>query len=175
MNDELIQGRNLITHGRFSPGWQTVWKHDGTGAIAPSNDVVYGSYLTMNRLAKVTQIADLPVFTEEQIENVTYRTRFVFENYNEGNKAGVLLRTSGGTEYSIDLSGKHPQPSADWNEYSWDVVKGVTAADITLEMELQGSDATGSGGLRMTDIEVDALLGPLQLRFIKLDEKVYEP
>ncbi len=174
MSDELIQGRNLIRHGRFPAEWKDAWTPNGVGNARPNTDAVYGAYLMMNALAEVTQVIPLPTFTEAQMEGVILRTRFMYENYNEGPGAGVLFKTSAGVEFSIDLSGKK-NPFAEWNEYVWANLPGVTAADTNLEMTLKAPDIGGSGGLRITDVEVDLLLVPLRLETIQLDGRIYEP
>ena len=169
---EPIPGRDLIQYGRFSANWNTVWTHDGTGAAVTVSDPTYGAFLMTNGLAEVTQDISLPDFTEAQMPRVTPRVAFQYENYNEGPGAGVLITTSKGVEFSIDLSGKTTK--ANWNPYPFNAIKGVTAADTSLGATVKAPDISGSSGLRITDIKVDLLLVPLKLNAIQLDEKVYE-
>ena len=173
MSDELIQGRNLLLHGRFPAQWKDVWTPNGVGNARLVDDAVYGAYLMTNGLSEVTQVIPLPTFTNAQMEGVTARTRFVYENYNEGRGAGVLFTTSAGVEFPIDLSGKK-NLFAEWNEYVWANIPGVTAADTNLEVTIKAPDISGSGGLRITDIGVDLMLSPLQLKNLQLDGRVYE-
>lgn len=175
MSEDEIQGRNLVIDGRFSETWKSNWEHDGVGNAVPFRDDVYGNYLTMNQKAGVSQSFDTAIFTEEQLKGASYRISFQYENYGEGDNAGVEIKTASGKNDFIDLSGKKTrQPLADWNLYPSYEIKEVVAADENIALKLQGSDLGGSSGLRMTDIRVDLHLVPLKLKSIQLDGRHYE-
>ena len=176
MTDEEIKGRNLVQRGRFPSDWKTFWTHDGVGNAVVSTDPLYDYYLMMNRLAKVTQVIETPVFTPAQMTGVVFRIAFVYENYHDGGNSKVVLTTTSGKVTPIDLSGKIPeQPQADWNPFPYLTIEGMTSADRDLTVDLHGSDLAGSSGLRITDIDVDVRLVPLVLEKIQLDDRVYEP
>ncbi|MEZ1315455.1 hypothetical protein QIW53_05505 [Pseudomonas fluorescens] len=176
MSEDEVKGRNLILRGRFPSDWKTSWTHDGVGSVAIATDPGYGYYLMMNRLAKVTQVIDAPVFTAAQMTGVTYRIAFVYENWGDGANSKVVLTTGSGKVTPIDLSGKIPeQPDAEWNPYPYFTIKDMSAADRDLTVDLHGSDKSGSSALRITDIDVDVRLVPLVLEKIQLDDRVYEP
>lgn len=175
MSDDEIRGRNFILHGRFSSGWNTPWKHNGTGAARTFADPDYGNYLMMNGRAIVAQVFDTAVFTDAQMEGATYRIAFQYENLGEGGNSKTLIKTGTGKQIPIDLSGKPPsKPLADWNPFESFAINDVVAADKTIDVELHGSDLGGSQGLRITDVDVQLHLVPLQLERIQLDDKVYE-
>ncbi|MBV7544984.1 hypothetical protein KW849_01505 [Pseudomonas sp. PDM26] len=175
MSDDEIRGRNFILHGRFSSGWNTPWKHDGQGAARTFEDPDYGNYLMMNGKAIVAQAFDTAVFTDAQMEGATYRIAFQYENFGEGENSKVLVITGIGKQIPIDLSGKPPsKPLADWNPFESFAIDGVVAADKTIAVEMHGSASSGSSGLRMTDVDVQLHLVPLQLARINLDGKLYE-
>jgi hypothetical protein len=175
MSEDEIQGRNLIKDGRFPATWKSNWAHDGVGNAVPFGDPVFGSYLTMNRKAGVSQAFDTAIFTEEQLKGASYRISFQYENYGEGDNAGVEIETDSGIVDFIDLSGKKTrQPLADWNLYPSYGIRDVVAADEKIALKLQGSDLGGSSGLRMTDIRVDLHLVPLKLTGLKVDDRHYE-
>ena len=175
MSDDEIRGRNFILHGRFPAGWNTPWKHNGTGYARTYSDEVYGNYLMMNGSAIVTQAFNTAVFTDAQMEGATYRIAFQYENYGEGGNSKVIVKTEAGKQIPIDLSGKPPsKPLADWNPFESFAINDVVAADKTIDVELHGSDSGGSAGLRITDVDVQLHLVPLRLERIQLDGKVYE-
>ena len=174
MSDEEIRGRNFVLEGQFSPDWDKYWTHNGTG-FAVTNEDDQGPYLLMNQKAMVSQLFDTVVFTERQMAGATYRIAFRYENYGEGPGAGVVIRTSSGKAQPIDLSGRIPEkPLADWNPFPSYAIDDVVAADTDITLELQGPDIGGSSGLRITDIDVQLHLVPLQLTRIQLDDRVYE-
>ena len=175
MSEIEIQGRNLVKDGSFPATWKTHWKHDGVGGVSVSGDPVFGNYLTMNRNAGVSQSFDSATFTEEQLKGASYRISFQYENYNDGNNAGVEIETASGKNDFIDLSGKKTrQPLADWNPYPSYGIKDVDTVDKTIALRLKGSHLGGSSGLRITNIRVDVHLVQLKLKRIKLDDRYYE-
>jgi hypothetical protein len=175
MSEDEIQGRNLVKDGKFPASWKSNWKHDSVGNAVVFGDPVFGSYLTMNLNAGVSQSFDTATFTEEQLKGASYKISFQYENFNDGNNAGVRITTGSGIDDFIDLSGKKTrQPLADWNLYPSYGIRDVVAADKNIALKLQGSDLGGSSGLRMTDIRVDLHLDPLKLISLKVDERFYE-
>lgn len=175
MSEDEIQGRNLVKDGRFPATWKSNWTHDLIGNAVAFGDPVFGNYLTMNQKAGVSQSFDTVIFTEEQLKGASYRISFQYENYGDGDNAGVEIETSSGKNDFIDLSGKKTrQPLADWNRYPSYEFRDVVAADENIALKLQGSDLGGSSGLRMTDIRVDLHLVPLKLTSLKVDERFYE-
>lgn len=175
MSDEEIRGRNFVLAGLFPSNWKTHWTHNGEGAAVINTDPEYGHYLMMNGKAIVTQAFDTAVFTERQMEGATYRIAFQYENYGDKAGAKVVIKTGTGKEHSIDLSGKTPdRPLADWNPFPSYAMEDVVAADKNITLDLQGPVEKGSSGLRITDIDVQLHLVPLQLKHIQLDDRVYE-
>lgn len=175
MSEDEIQGRNLIKDGRFPATWKSNWRHDGVGNAVSFGDPVFGNYLTMNQKAGVSQSFNTAIFTEEQLKGANYRISFQYENYGEGDNAGVGIQTESGINDFIDLSGKKTrQPLADWNPYLPYEIKDVAAADKTIALHLKGSDSGGSSGLRMTDISVYLHLKPLKLKSLQVDERFYD-
>lgn len=175
MSNDEIRGCNFVQHGRFPGGWETHWTHDGQGNVRNFTDPEYGNYLMMNERAIVHQTFYTAVFTERQMEGATYKIAFQYENLGEGGNSKVIVRTAGGKDLPIDLSVKNPdQPLADWNHYSPNAFEIVVAADENITLELHGSDLSGSSGLRMTDVDVQLHLIPLQLKHIQLDDRVYQ-
>ncbi|WP_223480247.1 MULTISPECIES: hypothetical protein [unclassified Pseudomonas] len=175
MSEIEIQGRNLIKDGRFPATWKSNWRHDGVGNAVSFGDPVFGNYLTMNMKAGVSQAFNTAIFTEEQLKGASYRVSFQYENYGEGDNAGVEIETGSGKKDFIDLSGKKTrQPLADWNLYPSYGIRDVVAADENIALKLQGSDLGSSSGLRMTDIRVDLHLVPLKLTGLKVDGRHYE-
>jgi len=176
MSNEEIQGRNLISHGRFSAGWDTHWKHNGQGAARTFTDPAYGNYLMMNRLAEVVQVVALPVFTQEQMQGVKHRIGLAYENHGDGPDSKIVVTTSSGKEFTIDLSGKPPGGTlADWNLYPLKELDVVEQTDLDVSVKLCGPNLGGSSGLRISDVVVDVRLAPLVLTNIQLDDRVYEP
>ncbi|CAI8828296.1 CBM6 domain-containing protein [Pseudomonas sp. IT-P44] len=174
MSEIEIQGRNLIKAHRFPADWKSYWTHDNVGNVQVRGDPAFGNYLIMNESAGVSQAFDTAIFTEEQLKGASYKISFQYENYGEGNGAGVEIVTGEGKFDFIDLSGKDPrQPLADWRFYPSYGIRDVVAADKNITLQLQGSDVGGSSGLRMTDIRVDLHLEPLKLTNIKVDERDY--
>jgi hypothetical protein len=175
MSEDEIQGRNLVKDGRFPATWKGFWTHDGVGNVALFGDPVFGNYLTMNRKAGVSQTFNTVNFTEEQLKGASYRVSFQYENYGDGDNAGVEIETGSGKNDFIDLSGKkNRQPLADWNLYPSYGIRDVVVADENIALKLKGSDLGGSSGLRMTDIRVDLHLVPLKLTGLKVDDRHYE-
>lgn len=176
MSDDEIRGRNFILHGRFPSGWDIPWKKKSVeGNARTYEDTEFGYYLMMNEKAIVTQVFDTAAFTDAQMEGATYRIAFQYENLGEGGNSKVNIKTGTGKQIPIDLSGVLPsKPLAEWNPYDSFAINDVVAADKTIDVELHGSDLGGSSGLRITDVDVQLHLVPLQLERIKLDDKVYE-
>ena len=175
MSNDEIRGRNFILHGRFPSDWKTPWKQIGPGNARTFADPDYGNYLMMNLKAIVAQTFDTAVFTDAQMEGATYRIAFQYENYGDGGNSKVLVKTGTGKQIPIDLSGQPPsKPLADWNPFESFAINDVVAADKTIDVELHGSDSSGSAGLRITDVDVQLHLVPLRLERIQLDGKVYE-
>ena len=175
MSEDEIQGRNLIKDGRFPATWKSHWAHDGVGNAVSFEDPFFGNYLTMNRKAGVSQAFETAIFTEEQLKGASYKISFQYENFGDGDNAGVEIKTVSGENDFIDLSGKKTrQPLADWNLYPSYGIRDVVAADENIALKLQGSDLGGSSGLRMTGIRVDLHLVPLKLTGLKVDDRHYE-
>ncbi|WP_460157669.1 hypothetical protein [Pseudomonas sp. S2_H10] len=176
MNEDEIRGRNLIVDGRFPSSWKEHWSHfNGKGLARTFSDPVYGFYLMMNGEAAVKQTFDTAPLTAAQLTKASYRLRFLYENYGDGANSKVIVRTSTGVEDPIDLSGKIPEhPQAEWNPFE-PYQFTVVAADQDVDIELHGSALGGSSGLRITDIDVQLHLAPLELKSVTLDERSYEP
>ena len=175
MSEDEIQGRNLVKDGRFPTGWDSNWTPDGVGQAVTREDSDYGSYLMMNRTARVSQVFDTAIFTEDQLKGANYRISFQYENYGEGANAGVEIENGSGKKDFIDLSGKRTkQPLADWNHYPSYGIKEVVVADENITLRLRGPDSGGSTGLRITDIRVDLDLVPLKLSKLDVDGRSYE-
>ncbi|WP_223529095.1 hypothetical protein [Pseudomonas sp. GL-R-19] len=176
MNDDDIKGRNLILRGKFPSDWRSSWTHDNVGNAVIQNDDIVGNYLAMNNLAKVEQKIDTVTFSESQMTGVAYRIAFMYENYQDGENSKVVVITSKGKEFPIDLSGKTAsQPLADWNRYDLNELDVFEAEDTDFTVQLHGSSKTGGAALRMVNVEVDVKLIPLALKTIQLDDRVYEP
>ncbi|CAI8871963.1 DUF642 domain-containing protein [Pseudomonas sp. IT-196MI5] len=176
MNDDDIKGRNFILRGNFPADWKSSWTHDGVGYAVIQKDESVGDYLAMNSLAKVEQKMDTATFSESQMTGVKYRIAFMYENYLDGENSKVVVITSKGKEFPIDLSGKiADQPLADWNHYDLNQMDIFEAGDTDFTVELHGSKKAGTAALRMANVEVDVKLDPLALKTIQLDGRVYEP
>ncbi|MGF6087702.1 hypothetical protein [Pseudomonas sp. 18173] len=176
MSNDEIRGRNLIADGRFSSDWKEHWTHfNGKGIARTFADPEYGFYLMINGEAAVTQTFDTAPLTTAQLANAWYRLSFQYENYGEGANSKVVVRSGTGVADSIDLSGKIPdQPLAEWNPFE-PYGLTVVAADNDMTFELHGSSLGGSNGLRMTDLDVQLHLAPLELAWAKVDDRTYEP
>jgi hypothetical protein len=175
MSNDDIRGRNLITDGRFSSDWTVHWPRlNSKGYARPFADPVYGFYLMMNGEAAVTQTFDTAVLTTAQLTKAWYRLSFQYENYGDGSNSKMIVRPATGVEIDIDLSGKIPdRPLAEWNHFEPFPLQ-VVEADNDITVELHGSSSTGSSGLRMTDVDVQLHLAPLELAWVKVDDRTYE-
>lgn len=176
MNEDEIRGRNLILDGRFSSDWRENWTHfNGKGAAKTFADPAYGYYLMMNGEAAVKQTFETAPLTTAQLTKAWYRLSFQYENYGDGGNSKVIVRTGTGVEDPIDLSGKIPeQPQAEWNPFE-PYPLTVVAADKHMDIEPHGSSLGGSSGLRITDIDVQLHLAPLELACLEVDERIYKP
>jgi hypothetical protein len=175
MSNNEIRGRNLIVDGRFSSEWREHWTHfNGKGAVRTFTDPDYDNYLIMNGEAAVTQTFDTAPLTTAQLAKAWYRLSFQYENYGDGSNSKVIVRSGTGVEDPIDLSGKIPdRPLAEWNPFE-PYQLTVVAADKDMTVELHGSSLSGSSGLRMTDLDVQLHLAPLELAWAKVDDRTYE-
>jgi hypothetical protein len=175
MSDDEIRGRNLIVDGRFSSDWKDHWRHFNDKGIARTfTDPDYDNYLMMNGEAAVTQTFDTAPLTTPQLAKAWYRLSFQYENYGDGSNSKVIVRSGTGVEDPIDLSGKFPdRPQAEWNPFA-PYPLTVVAADNDMAVELHGSSLGGSSGLRMTNLDVQLHLAPLQLAWAKVDDRTYE-
>lgn len=176
MNEDEIPGRDLITDGRFPPDWKEHWTHfNGKGIARPYTDPDYGYYLLMNGEAAVSQTFKAAPFTPAQLEKARYRLSFQYENHGDGSNAKVVIKTSNGSEDTINLSGKiFDKPMADWNRYEPYTFTTVTSTDKDITIELHGSNLTGVSGLRITDLNIQLHLDSLKLSKIQVDNRVYE-
>lgn len=156
MNNNENKGRNLLKSPRFDSQWNAFWKQTGPGGVRVFEDPEFERYLMMNDRAIVEQEVKLPVFTEEQFKSVNLRIGFFYDNNGGGTNSKVIVKTSKGKEFRIDLSGI--PPAADWNPYPLDKIVGLDADDTGLTVALHGSAKTGSTGLRWTDGDIDVLL-----------------
>jgi len=172
MSEEEIRGRNLIVDGRFSD-WRAHWERIGSqGYVAEFEDDEYDYYLMMNGEAAVRQTINTAPLTTAQLMNAWYGLSFQYENFGDGPNAKVIIRPATGEEDEIDLSGKIPEPQADWNPYLG-YEFAVVEADEHVTVELHGSSSGGASGLRITDLDVQLHLAPLRTRCVQVDDRVY--
>ena len=173
MSDEEIPGRNLVKSSQFEPNWEADWIHDGVGSAGVFEDETYGYYIHLNGSAQLVQKVMVPRFTVAQWPEVKFRLGCQYENVGGGKESSIVVTTSSGLETVIDLSGL--PPNAEWNEYPLRHLDKMAQGDASLDVTLRGPNIGGSGGLRITAIICDVLIPPLQVKQLKLDEKVYNP
>lgn len=176
MSGDSIRGRNLVESGRFPDRWEDHWKRRGNqGGKLWQTDLMYGHFLLLNGQAVYMQSIVAPSFSEAQFDKVEYQVGFQFENWGGGGAAKVVLKPENGEEDSIDLSGvKDAETLAEWRPYLDHPTK-VLQSDRTIDIEIHGSDKTGSAGLRTTDFNIQIHLPSLELTGLKLDSVVYQP
>jgi hypothetical protein len=176
MSEDSIRGRNLVESGRFPDGWEEHWKRRGTqGGKVWQTDPMFGHFLLLNGRAVYVQSIATPSFSEAQFDKVEYRVGCQYENWGEGGAAKIVLKPANGEEDTIDLSGiKGAETLAEWRPYLEHPTK-VLQTDETIDIEIHGSDKTGSAGLRTTDFDIQVHLPALELTKLKLDNTLYQP
>jgi len=174
MSEGKIRGRNLVKSGRFPDDWESDWKRRGSqGGKLRQTDPKYGHYLLLNGQAVYVQSIAIPSFSTLQFDKVEYRVGFQYENWGDGKLAKVVLKPSNGEEDPIPLSlGENAGTLAEWRPYL-EHTTNVLQTDTVIDLEIHGSDKTGSSGLRTTDFDIQIHLLPLKLKSLKLDGRDY--
>lgn len=170
---ELIEGRNLITHGDFSDGWRTSWVVEGTHQ-ARTDSVTNKTYLQIYDGATARCSIDLPVRPDT---DAVYWFSFSYEGIGS-KSSNVQIRHDGGevifdesfrTRLQQGAEMKTPSPLAEFRPYAPKDLEGMARERYRIDLLVTAPTGGDQYGISITDFKIDLRLAPLELKELKLD------
>ena len=172
-NTELIEGRNLLTHGEFSDGWQTSWVVEGTHQVR-EDSATGKTYLQIYNGATAQCSIDLPVRPDT---DAVYWFSFSYEGI--GSKpSNVTIKEDGGnvifdesfmTRLEPGAEREAPSPLADFRPYPPKDLEGLERKNVRVDLIVTAASGGSREGINITDFKMDLRLAPLELTALSLD------
>lgn len=174
---ELIEGRNLMTHGDFSDGWNTSWVVKGTHQVR-TDSATGKTYLQIFDGATAECSIDLPV---RPGTDAAYWFAFSYEGL--GTKPNhVKIMHDGGTvifdesfmtRLQQGAEMKSPSPLAAFRPYAPKGLEGLERESVRIDLLVTAATGGNREGINITDFKIDLRLAPLVLKELALDGREY--
>lgn len=170
---ELVEGRNLVTHGDFSDGWATSWDVKGSHQVR-TDSTTSKKYLRILDGATAKCSIDLPVRPDT---DAVYWFSFSYEGLG-ANRSNVKIMHDGGKVIFDESFGsrlqqgaevKAPSPLAVFRPYAPKDLEGLERESVRIDLLVTAALGGDREGINITDFKIDLRLAPLELKELSLD------